>query len=152
MQYVLSTYCGVTIVVIESEDRGTLSGTRGIPQESWVFPTPAQRALNLAQAMQQGIYQGFKPSFAFNGKLAVAYGNRKGDKDPAANAEADNERAERCGYHATVPRAVEGEQEAKQVLNLVGGKGVAVLVLREQILNNCFRELESADWSRWSIC
>ena len=76
-----------------------------------VIPTQAQRASELLQAMQGGIHQGFKPSFAFNGKLAVAYGNRKGDRD--------HERAERCGYHTTVPRAVEGEQEAKEVLNLL---------------------------------
>ena len=37
---------------------------------------------------------------------------------------------------------VEGEQLAKEMLNLVGGEGEAVAVLREQILNNCFRELE----------
>ena len=42
-----------------------------------------------------------------------------------------------------------GEHEAKEVLNMVGGKGEAALVLREQILNNCFRELEAEDWSRW---
>ena len=105
---------------------------RGIPHAG---PT------ELAQAMQGGIHQGFKPSFAFNGKLAVAYGNRKGDKDPAVNADTDQERAERCGYHASVPRAVEGEQEAKEVLNLVGGKDEAAVVLCEQILANCFREL-----------
>ena len=40
-----------------------------------------------------------------------------------------------------LPRAVEGEHEAKEVLNLVGGKDEAALVLREQILNNYFREL-----------
>ena len=64
-------------------------------------------------------------------------------------ADTDHERAEKCGYHATVPRAVEGEQEAKEVLNLVGGKDEAAVVLREQILANCFRELEAEDWSRW---
>ncbi len=48
-----------------------------------------------------------------------------------------------------MPRAVEGEHEAKEVLNLVGGKDEAPLVLREQILNNCFRELEAEDWSGW---
>ena len=47
------------------------------------------------------------------------------------------------------PRAVEGEHEAKEVLNLVGGKDEAALVLREQILNNYFRELEAEDWSGW---
>ena len=79
----------------------------------------------------------------------MAYGNRKGDRDPAANVDADHERAESCGYHATVPRAVEGEHEAKEVLNLVGGDGEAAVVLREQILVNCFRELEAEDWSSW---
>ena len=137
------------IVVAAGEDRGTPSGTSGTPQGSGVFPTQAQRASELAQAMQGGIYQGFKPSFAFNGKLAVAYGNRKGVNDPAADADTDHERAEKCGYHATVPRAVEGEHEAKEVLNLVGGKNEAALVLREQILNNCFRELEAEDCSGW---
>ena len=92
------------IVVAIGEDRRTPLWTSGTPQGSGVFPTQAQRASELAQAMQGGIHQGFKPSFAFNGKLAVAYGNRKGDKDPAANADTDHERAERCGYHATVGR------------------------------------------------
>ena len=99
--------------------------------------------------MQGGIHEGFKPSFAFNGKLAVTYGNRKGVNDPAADADTDHERAEKCGYHATVPRAVEGDHEVKEVLNLVGGKDEAPLVLREQILYNCFRELEAEDWSGW---
>ena len=137
------------IVVVAGEDRGSPPWTRGTPQGLGVFPTQAQRASELAQAMQGGIHQGFKPSFAFNGKLAVAYGNRKGDKDPAANADVVYERAERCGYHATVPRAIEGEQEVKEVLNLVGGKDEAAVVLREQIMSNCFRELEAEDWSRW---
>ena len=82
-------------------------------------------------------------------KLTATYGNRKGVNDPAADADTDLERAEKCGYHATVPRAVEGESEAKEVLNLVGGTGETALVLREQILNNCFRELEAEDWSGW---
>ena len=96
------------IVVAAGEDRGTPSGTSGTPQGSGVFPTQAQRASELAQAMQGGIHQGFKPSFA------VTYGNRKGVNDPAADADTDHERAEKCGYQATVPRAVEGEHEAKE--------------------------------------
>jgi hypothetical protein len=99
--------------------------------------------------MLRGIHQGFKPSFAFTGKLAATHGGKKAEKEPALNAETEYDRAVSWGYHATVPKAVEGEQEAKRVLNLVGGQGDAVEVLREQILNNCFRELEAADWSRW---
>ena len=64
------------VVVVEGEERGSPPKTTGTPQGSGVFPTQAQRATELAQAIQQGIHQGFKPSFAFNGKLAVAYGKR----------------------------------------------------------------------------
>ena len=60
------------IVVAAGEDRGTPSRTSGTPQGSGVFPTQAQRASELAQAMQGGIHQGFKPSFAFTGKLAAS--------------------------------------------------------------------------------
>ena len=53
----------------------------------------------------------------------MTYGNRKGKKDPAANADKDHERAEACGYHTTIPQGIEGEQEARKVLHLIGGEG-----------------------------
>ena len=49
----------------------------------------------------------------------------------------------------TIPQGIEGEQQAKEVLNLIGGEGESTLVLREQILNICFGELEAGDWTQW---
>ena len=51
--------------------------------------------------------------------------------------------------HTTIPQGIEGEQQAKEVLNLIGGEGESALVLREQILNICFGELEAGDWTQW---
>ena len=99
--------------------------------------------------MRGGIHQSNKPSWWFRGKLSQTYGNRKNDNDPATCADKDVERAETRGYHTTVEPWVEGEQLAKEMLNLIGGEGEAVAVFREQILDNCFRELELDSWSKW---
>ena len=66
----------------------------------------------------------------------MTYGNRKGEKDPAVNADKDHKRAETCGYNTTITQGIEGEEEAREVLHLVGGEGERALVLREQILAN----------------
>ena len=63
------------VVVAEGEERGSPSRTSGVPQGPGVFPMQSKRASELAKAMQGGIHQGFKPSFSFTGKLAVAYSN-----------------------------------------------------------------------------
>ena len=108
--------------------------------EGGTVPTPDERERKLAVAMRGGIHQSNKPSWWFH---------RKTDNDPATSADKDVERAETRGYHTTVEPWVEGEQLAKEMLNLIGGEGEAVAVFREQILDNCFRELELDSWSKW---
>ena len=79
--------------------------------------------------MRGGMHQSNKPSWWFRGKLSMTYGNRKNDNDPATCADKDVERAETRGYHTTVEPWVEGEQLAKEMLNLIGGEGEAVTVV-----------------------
>ena len=116
------------IVVALGDERGSPSKTSGTPQKTGIFPIQSQRPSELV---------------GFSGKLSVTYGNRKGDRDPAVNADKDLERAEACGYHTMISQGIEGEQQAKEVPYLIGGEGESVVVLREQILNYCFRELEA---------
>jgi len=130
------------IVAVEDEGGGSPSSTIGSLRELGVYPAPDEREQKLAVAMGGGIHQSNKPSWSFRGKLSMTYGNRKTDNDPATSADKDVERTETRGYHTTVEPWVEGEQLAKEMLNLIGGEGEAVAVFREQILNNCFRELE----------
>ena len=118
-------------------------------REGGAYHTPDEREQKLAVAMRGGIHQSNKPFWSFREKRSMTYGNRKIDNSPATSADRDVERAETRGYHTTVEPWVEGEQLAKEMLNLIGGEGEAVAVFREQILNNCFRELELDSWSKW---
>ena len=69
------------------------------PSERWSLPQPCKEG--------------------FRGRLAAAYGNRKGERDP--------KQADDFGYQTTVPQGI----EAKEVLNLIGGEGELALVLCE---------------------
>ena len=135
----------------EMDDEGASFGTIIQQRKPGVYLTQVERAAELASAMDKGLRQSQIPTWGFTGKLSMTFANRKGDKDPAATAEHDKLRAEANGYqyHTMVLPWIQGEQQAKERLKLVGGQGNAVVIFREQIMNQCFCELEVEDWSQW---
>lgn len=79
------------------------------------------------------------PSWSFQGKLSVPYGNKR--EASLAVAKADLSPVLQCRW-VTTP-TIEGDQQVVKIPNL------SAWVLRDCILHLCFLEFEVRNWNEW---
>jgi len=109
-----------------------------LPGMQGIFLKQASRDLELTTAMKGGVKQGRKPSWNFTG-------DRHGANDPVTVADRSPEIAGADGYNTTMTPWVDGDKQAREILNLTEEDGEQAAEYWGCILRHCFRELDTMD-------